>query len=161
MTSRIYWVRMPDTVGDIGIMARPRGGTWLEEEISGLSKQDINIVVSLLEREEIFELSLQEEGKICREYNIDYINLPIPDRGIPPRSNAFEKALRELGNKFDSGQKIVIHCRMGIGRSSIIAGALLLQAGHKAESILKAIEKSRGLSIPDTIEQKKWLISRH
>jgi len=47
----------------------------------------------------------------------------------------------------------VIHCRMGIGRSSILAGALLLTKDKKAIEVLKHISTVRGLTVPDTKEQ--------
>ena len=49
---------------------------------------------------------------------------------------------------------------MGIGRSSIIAGCLLLKAGYKANEVIQHISKVRGLRVPDTEEQIAWLKKR-
>jgi len=68
--------------------------------------------------------------------------------------------LHQHDNKAAEGASIVIHCRMGIGRSSIIAGAVLLQQGRKADDILQHISKTRGVRVPDTDEQVKWLKQR-
>ena len=65
-----------------------------------------------------------------------------------------------LGDKLEKGASIVIHCRMGIGRSSIIAGAILLKFGFSATDIIKMISSARGISVPDTEEQLDWLQAR-
>jgi hypothetical protein len=48
MRSSIYWIDAPVT-GRLGIMARPRSGDWLEDEIAGWETAEINMVVCLLE----------------------------------------------------------------------------------------------------------------
>jgi protein-tyrosine phosphatase len=52
---------------------------------------------------------------------------------------------------------MVIHCRMGIGRSTIIAGCLLLKPGYKTNEVFAQISKIRGMRVPDTEEQIAWL----
>ncbi|MGN6438292.1 MAG: protein-tyrosine phosphatase family protein [Agriterribacter sp.] len=65
-----------------------------------------------------------------------------------------------LTRKIDEGQSVVIHCRMGIGRSSIIAACVLLKYKLKAKVIIENISSIRGLKVPDTDEQLSWLMSR-
>ena len=60
MQVTIYWIENP-TQGRIGIMPRPRGGDWLEDEVRSLQRSGVDVVVSLLERHEVEELDLQEE----------------------------------------------------------------------------------------------------
>jgi len=43
-------------------MARPRGNEWLEDEILSLKRQDVQVIVSLLERNEVYELGLEKEN---------------------------------------------------------------------------------------------------
>ena len=42
--------------GRLAIMARPRAGEWLGDEISGWRAEGIDTVISLLEQEEVSEL---------------------------------------------------------------------------------------------------------
>lgn len=48
MRSRIYWID-PAKPGRLAIMAPPRSGDWLEDEILGWGEERIDVVVSLLE----------------------------------------------------------------------------------------------------------------
>lgn len=140
-------------------MARPRGGDWLEDEVNHLRKDEVGVLVSLLEKEEIYDLKLDNEEQICRTKNITYINFPIPDRDTPKHSDT-NKLIDSLTRKIDEGQSVVIHCRMGIGRSSIIAACVLLKYKLKAKVIIENISSIRGLKVPDTDEQLSWLMSR-
>ena len=49
MQVRIYWIDDFES-GRLGIMPRPRGGDWLEDEIRSLKVSGVDAVVSLLER---------------------------------------------------------------------------------------------------------------
>jgi protein-tyrosine phosphatase len=141
-------------------MPRPRGDDWLEEEIIKLKTQDIGIWVSLLEHHEINELGLKDQHTLCSKHQLEYINFPIVDRSIPEKGNKIDSLIDKLFQKTQTGNSVVIHCRMGIGRSSIIAGCILLKAGFKTDQILQKITSARGLKVPDTDQQVKWLKER-
>jgi protein-tyrosine phosphatase len=141
-------------------MPRPRGDDWLEEEIIKLKKQNIGVWVSLLEQHEISELGLRNEASLCLKHALDFINFPIVDRGIPEKGSKIDQLISQLVLKIQSGETVVTHCRMGIGRASIIAASILLQYGFKTEQILQKITSSRGLKVPDTEEQVQWLRNR-
>ena len=160
MPTNIYWIHKFDNSAKIGIMARPRGDDWLEDEINHLKNNEVGVLVSLLERDEIYDLKLDNEEHICTTKNITYINFPIPDRDIPKQNGDTDKLIGILTQKIDEGQSVVIHCRMGIGRSSIIAASVLLKYKHKAKNVIENISLVRGLKVPDTDKQLSWLISR-
>jgi len=157
MYTKLYWLYKSDSNARLAIMARPRGGEWLEGEIVQFKKQNIGVIVSLLEFSEIVELGLTRQQELCLKHGIAYINFPIPDRDIPRSKDKVEALIRGLKAKLDEGISTVIHCRMGIGRSSIIAAAVILKEGGKADDIIQHISKIRGVSVPDTNEQVKWL----
>jgi protein-tyrosine phosphatase len=119
----------------------------------GLNK----VMVSLLEQDESTELGLRLQAALCAKQGIEYINFPIPDRGIPKQDNKLRNFIIQLKEKLDAGRTTVIHCRMGIGRSAIMAGCLLLKAGNKTNEVIAHISKIRGLRVPDTDEQIAWL----
>ncbi len=160
MFTKIYWIHQFENSAGIAIMARPRGEEWLEDEIDKFKKQNVGLLVSLLEQKEISELGLNKQKELCIKNNIAFINYPIVDRGIPKKGYELDKFISQLTEKVKEGISIVIHCRMGIGRSSIIAACILLQAGLKTDDIIQKISKVRGLKVPDTDEQIKWLKDR-
>lgn len=157
MSIKIYWLYEFSSSARLGIIARPRGNEWLEDEILSLGKQNVKVVISLLEQDEITELGLRKEAELCIKHNIQYINFPIPDRGTPNQDSQSRNFIIQLKETIATGYNTVIHCRMGIGRSSIIAGCLLLRPGYKTGDIIAHISKVRGLRVPDTDEQIAWL----
>jgi hypothetical protein len=83
MPAKIYWLHNFESASRLGIMARPRGNEWLEEDILSLGRQEAQTIVSLLDRNEIYELGLEKESELCLKNGIEYINPPITDRNVP------------------------------------------------------------------------------
>ncbi|MDF0584161.1 dual specificity protein phosphatase family protein [Bradyrhizobium yuanmingense] len=117
----------------------------------------VDMVVSLLEQEEISELGLQHEAELCRSNGIEFISFPIPDRGLPESLREASQIAHLLVTGLRDGRSIAIHCRAGIGRSSVIAACVLIYSGIEAEDALALIRTSRGLVVPDTDEQRDWV----
>jgi protein-tyrosine phosphatase len=143
MYTKIYWIHQFDNGAKLGIMPRPRGDDWLEEEILKLKKQNIGVWVSLLEPHEVSELELRNQASLCSKHALDFINFPIVDRGIPEKGSKVDQLIDQLFLKIQDGETVVTHCRMGIGRSSIITAAILLQYGFRTEQALQKITSAR------------------
>lgn len=154
MPSDLYWIDAAPEI-QLAIMARPRAGDWLEDEIAHWRRSGVGIVVSLLEPHEIDDLGLENEAALCAENGIQYLSFPMPDRGVPDDPGV---AMRFAGEMAGKGKPIAIHCRAGIGRSSILAAAVLISRGINAVEALSAIGRARGTSIPDTDAQRDWVV---
>jgi len=138
-------------------MARPRGGDWLVDEIVALRNARVSTVVSLLEPRETAELELGAESLICARHAIEYMNLPVPDFGVPESMRAFVEFAGVVHERLVAGNTVAIHCRMGIGRSSLLAAAVLGLSGLGLDESLRRIASARGLRVPDTEAQVAWL----
>jgi protein-tyrosine phosphatase len=155
--SRLFWIEA-GVAGQMAIMARPRADDWLADEVREWKSAGIDVVVSLLDRGEVAELGLQREPDLCRSNGIAFVSLPIPDRGVPD-SDAASQMAHALAARLREGRAIAIHCRAGIGRSSIMAACVLMVFGIDAEQGLAMIKSARGLNVPDTDEQRDWVIA--
>ena len=154
----VYWIKGP-WPGRLAILARPRGADWLEDEVEAWKEIGVDTVVSLLTRSEEVELSLTEESDLVRRSGLTFINFPIPDYSVPRSQGATRQIVDELGNQLSLGNNVGIHCRQGIGRSSLVAACILVAVGESSGNAFKQIESARGVSVPDTTEQKKWVAS--
>jgi predicted protein tyrosine phosphatase len=54
----------------------------------------------------------------------------------------------------------VIHCRAGIGRTSVVATGVLLHAGFEVTEAFEKISEIRGVQVPDTQEQYDWVLAK-
>jgi hypothetical protein len=82
--------------GKVSIMARPRGGDWLCDEIQSLRASGVDILVSLLTDPEVRELDLEEEVACCHHQEIQYLSFAIQDRSVPPFSEQTFSFLKQL-----------------------------------------------------------------
>ena len=82
MKADLYWVPGP-WPGRLAISKRPRGGEWLEDEAKAWKAAGVSTVVSLLEEDESTELGLAREAEAAGAAAVEFISLPVPDRGVP------------------------------------------------------------------------------
>jgi protein-tyrosine phosphatase len=156
MPPDVFWI---DRVGEglVGIMPRPRGGQWLDRDVRSLAKAGVNVIVSLLTADEVAELELQDEERLCGDCNITFISFPITDRDVPLSILEAKRAVHLLLEKLRAGKNVAVHCRMGIGRSALVAACVLKCQDIAADEAFAMIGKARGFSVPDTDEQKAWV----
>jgi protein-tyrosine phosphatase len=156
MPAKVFWVAGPWR-GRLGILPRPRGGDWLVDDTSAWRQAGIDVVVSLLEPEEEAQLVLEGEAAAAAVSGIDFRPLPIPDRGVPTSRESVVELANEILDALEAGRNVAVHCRQGIGRSGMIVGGVLVAAGTDLGAALKTIKESRGLEVPETEEQRRWL----
>ena len=154
----IYWIEGPWR-GKLAILARPRGGDWLEDEVEGWKEAGVNVVVSLLTSGEESELGLTSEADIVRDCGLKYISFSIADYSVPRSKIPMQQLAAELNDQLSRGARIGVHCRQSIGRSSLVAACVLVTSGESAKSAFEHIELARRAPVPDTTEQKEWVIS--
>jgi protein-tyrosine phosphatase len=131
----------------------------LPDDLAGLKAAGVDVLVSLLEPVEAVELGLAEEGQRCAEAGIEFVVLPVEDRGVPERAREFLAVAERLLTQIDAGRAVGIHCRAGIGRSSLLAAAILVLSGASPDDAWMRVSKARGIAVPDTAEQRRWLDS--
>jgi predicted protein tyrosine phosphatase len=151
-----FWINGVEP-GKLAIIARPRGGDWLEGEIRSWARHGLNVIVSLLTPEEIAEFDLSREATLSRAAGLGFNAFPIPDRGVPLSRAEALRLLATLRERLAAGKAVGIHCRQGIGRSALVAASLLALAGVPPTLAFDRISKARGLTVPETKEQRLWV----
>ena len=141
---------------NIALAPRPRGGEDLDDEMSAWRAAGVDLVVSLLETSEALELELVAQEASCAKNGISFRRFSIPDRGIPDRRDNFISFIALLAKEVEAGKSLVIHCRAGIGRTGLVACCLLQSLGIKTEQAWMRLSEARGVSIPDTAEQRMY-----
>jgi protein-tyrosine phosphatase len=156
MLSELYWLdeRWP---GKLALAARPRGGDWLQDEISNWKRAGIGSVVSLLTPEEEMDLDLRDESRESNEQDLEFISFPIPDRQVPRSEAKLAAILDKISDALSAGKNVVVHCRQGVGRSGLVAACLLVKNGMSPGAAVEKVSAARGVAIPETIEQREWI----
>ena len=116
------------------------------------------MLVSMLTPEEAQALGLNRESEECRAAAMSFINIPIPDRSVPRDKDDFLRYVDHVAELVRQGRSVAVHCRVGIGRSSVLAASVLVRLGWNANKAFQAVESARGCQVPDTPEQRKWVV---
>jgi len=154
----VYWIEGPWR-GKLAILARPRGADWLDDEIQGWKQAGISIVVSLLTASENSELGLTSEAELVKRTGLTYTSFPIADYSVPGSKVSMQQLAAELNDQLSRGARIGVHCRQSIGRSSLLAACVLVTSGESPKRAFELIELARRVPVPDTAEQKEWVMS--
>jgi protein-tyrosine phosphatase len=133
------------------------GGDWLAEELAGLQELRVDTLVSFLTAEEITELGLDDEANLASAAGLRFQSFPIRDYAVPPLDAGTVAYIEQLAADVLASQTIAMHCRMGIGRSSLIAASILTILGIAPSEAFARISAARGRPVPDTDEQRQWV----
>lgn len=143
--------------GFIATMAYPGSEQDSAAAIACLARDGIRRVVSLLEPAEAAALGLGSEAQLVTAESMSFVSYPIPDMGLPASVNSFAALARDLYGRIESGDNTLVHCRGGVGRSGLLAAAVLLCSGMEAQRACEQVTRIRGLRSPETSEQWDWL----
>jgi protein-tyrosine phosphatase len=156
MKPDVYWIHGP-WPGKLAILARPRGGDWLGDEVAGWKEAGVDVVVSLLTQAEDSDLGLIDEHDFVQRNGLTFINFPIADYSVPTSKKDIRQLVSKLEGWLVRGKSVGIHCRQSIGRASLVAACVLITSGESSATAFQRIKSARGVSVPDTAEQRDWV----
>jgi protein-tyrosine phosphatase len=156
MRKELYWLDGP-WPGKLAMAARPRGGDWLKDDIANWKRAGIDMVLSLLTPDEESEMDLRDEAGAARTQGMEFDSFPIPDRQIPRSEAKWSEVLEKVTRTLSDGKNVVVHCRQGIGRSGLLAACLLVRKGMSPGAAVDSVSAARGVSVPETAEQRDWI----
>lgn len=158
MPARLSWVDT-GTSGRVAIMPRPRAGDWLGDELRELRGAGADVLVSLLTWVEACELKLDGEAGAAAAAGLEFLSFEIEDRQVPADDARADAFVERVAATIAAGRSAVVHCRMGIGRSSLVAASALCCLGVDPEEALRRLSEARGWPVPDTAEQRAWVVA--
>jgi protein-tyrosine phosphatase len=136
-------------------MARPYPDR-LDEQLSALRSDGVDVLVSLQPAAERQAAGLAGEPAAAVRAGLEFHELPVADFGVPDRAVA-APVIELLCDRIRAGRHVVVHCAGGIGRSSVLSGAILVRLGVPAADVWQLISAARGCAVPETDEQRAWL----
>lgn len=137
------------------------GDPWdrdLGVDLEALKAWGASIIVSLMERFEFDMLGVPELEQEAQNAGIDWVHLPIKDVSVPGAEfmPTWANLTKQLQRRLSLGQRVVIHCRGGLGRTGLVASLLLLDMGWSAQAAVKAVRQARPGAI-ETWEQEQYV----
>lgn len=147
-------IAVPGISGAIGISSCPGMKTLstvdvyeerMSSDLESIRKWGASVVLTLVELRELALLGVSDLPDRALSMSLLWLHLPIRNMGLP--DEMFEESWRWIGPRLQmllrDGQRILIHCREGVGRSGIVAARLLIESGIDHTSAMKAVRKAR------------------
>ncbi|MGB3243436.1 MAG: protein-tyrosine phosphatase family protein [Sulfitobacter sp.] len=141
--------------GSLWIMPCPEG-MQLAQDVRNYRQRGADRIVSMLATEEAAQLGLAGEAEACADAGLAFEHHPIADFGVPDL-RSFTALVNRIYRWLGAGQSVAVHCRAGIGRSGMVTAGVLVMQGLSAEDAMAKVADARGVSIPDTVEQGRFI----
>lgn len=141
--------------GELHVMAAPKP-RLLHNHIKYLKMQGITKVLSLLETGEAESLQLGAESYYCDLEGIKFENFPIRDHDVTT-IDALKPVAQRILAEIHGGEKLVVHCFAGIGRTGIVTSAILIEHGLTAADAMALITEKRQFKVPETEAQVQFV----
>jgi ADP-ribosyl-[dinitrogen reductase] hydrolase len=164
----IFTLEVPGRSGVIGLSACPgirldssrRGNLQrnLKRDLTAMQEWGATGVVTLNEADELDGLGLGDLGNHIIESGFWWRHLPIMDMNVPvpPFEDNWKVEGQQLVASLTAGERVVVHCLAGLGRTGMIAARLLVDMGMSAEQAIVEVRRLRPRAI-QTTEQEDYV----
>lgn len=112
-----------------------------------------------MEDDELRRFRIDEIGEETHARFMEWHHLPIHDGSIPGKAfeAAWPQASARLRALVGAGNRVLVHCRGGLGRAGMISARLLVEMGSEADKAIAAVRGKRGGAAIETEEQEAWV----
>lgn len=124
---------------------------------SELRGHRITRVVCLAGDDELLDSSPEYYGSLLRgELEVAVDRFPVPDWGLPDEPAAFLDLARATAARLRAGERVLVHCAGGCGRTGTFCACVLISLGATPEEGLAAFQAARGCG-PENDSQRAFV----
>ncbi|MGA0334313.1 MAG: CinA family nicotinamide mononucleotide deamidase-related protein [Kiritimatiellia bacterium] len=155
-SSSTSFTRIPLHVpGELYVSPMPYGRYDSERVFRYFKQEKIQRVVILLSDQEIKKRCKRDLKKLYQKHHIEITQFPMIDF-LHPGHGDMDQLIPDLARKLREGERIVVHCHAGVGRSSVVIACLVAVLGHTSlENTIELIKTNMETNI--TVEQKRFI----
>lgn len=131
----------------------------LLKDFSELKRLGTTLIVPLIEEHEYTLLDIGDYLAHAEAQGIEVMACPIPDISIPHDLQAFGALMRAMTEALQQGERVVVHCRGGLGRAGLTAASLLVRSGMERAQAVALVREVRPGAI-ETDEQEAFVYTQ-
>jgi len=148
---------LPLGAGELGLCPLPGRYGDPARDLERIAALGPALVVSLTLKDEMTAHGVDDLPDHLAGAGINWRHFPIGDFGVPrPEADPLWCAIAtEMRAALDGGERVVIHCKAGRGRTGMVALRLMIEAGEDPAAALSRLRASRAGAV-ETAEQQCW-----
>lgn len=129
------------------------GQVWSRElaaDVQWIKSWGATTVLSLISEPEMARLGVPELPRVVQDAGLRWAHVPIPDFE-PPNPQSMQAWVAEIPHVMSTlarGEKVVVHCAAGLGRTGTVAASLLVLQGLTGDDAIRRVRQVR----PGTLE---------
>lgn len=159
---RVDFINLPGydidrMIGLTILPGRKDRGRSISADLEQLREAQISGVLCLISEDEFAEYGVEGLKAAYREFGFEVRYMPIKDQGIPTRK-ATDDTLTWMHDRLNHGQKTLIHCVGGLGRSGTLAACYLKQKLNvDGRTAIDLVRQSRSPRAIETYIQEQFV----
>ncbi|MEZ9524006.1 cyclin-dependent kinase inhibitor 3 family protein [Enterovibrio norvegicus] len=120
-------------------------GEGLTESLEQLQRQGATVIVTAINHEEMADKNVAALGEETQRLGMQWFHVPIEDDCAPAEDfqNNWKASREALHQAIENGNKVVMHCMGGSGRTGLLAAHLLLERNWTLEEIVRDVQALR------------------
>jgi len=114
-------------------------------------------ILSLTPKKEMEDLGASDFVSMIAKERIPWVHFPIKDFSIVDQQQEvlWEKISKNINLQINNGNRILVHCRGGCGRTGMIVLRFMIEFGEDPEKALERLRVIRPCAI-ETLAQENW-----
>jgi len=142
-------------------MAAPVDLSWITDDLAiggSFRAEQAEVLARELRIKAIVDLRVEarDDAVALDGHGLAFLHLPTEDHcavALPMLQEGVAFANRHL----DAGERVLIHCEHGIGRSATLALCVLVSRGHEPLAALRLAKRRRALLSPSPAQYEAWI----
>ncbi|MFN8389055.1 MAG: isochorismatase family protein [Bdellovibrionota bacterium] len=157
---RVDWLKeVPGQTGTVGMTLLPGRKDFarnLEHDLQTLRQEGVKNVVCLVTLDELAWYGVPDLLQAYRDSGFDSLHFPIPDQGVSTVED-MKHALEWISARTARGEKVLLHCAGGLGRSGTVAACFLKRWGAQARTAIEMVRQVRSRRAIETVVQEQFV----
>ncbi len=148
---------LPDDIsGRLWLHSMPGRRERWPDFLDGARQQRLNLVVCLNPLDEVESLSplyfkAIKEGRLP----FRWLHLPMLNFGLASEAAVFRQGVEQVAQGLKLGDRALVHCAAGMGRTGTLAACVLKRLGRSAQEAVQEVQKAG--SNPQSAVQTGWI----